>query len=147
MKQGLDSLHLTFIISSFKLFFFFLNKESQLGDVVDDAENDLLIDKMMLVISHIASFNEEIMGYFVLSLPSPYYLRIHLACPLLWLRRCRSKNETKQNQNQNQTCRSKQFKFCRSSLFHLIVTVFFSKIKLAVPFVRAPCHTNRWAGK
>lgn len=61
----------------------------------DNAENALLIDKMMLVISHIASFREEITGYFILSLPSPYYLRIHLACPLLWLRRGKSRNETK----------------------------------------------------
>lgn len=61
----------------------------------DNAENALLIDKMMLVISHIASFREEITGYFILNLPSPYYLRIHLACPLLWLRRCKSRNETK----------------------------------------------------
>jgi hypothetical protein len=34
------------------------------------SESDHNIDKMILVISHIASFNEEVAVYFVLNVPS-----------------------------------------------------------------------------
>lgn len=59
---------------------FVFYKESQLINVDDDAENDLLVNTIMLMISHIASLNKEITGFFFCfeSLFSPSYLRIHL---------------------------------------------------------------------
>lgn len=50
-----------------------------------DIEDDLFIDKIMFVISHIASLNKEKTGFCCCSESSlpPYYLIIHLAHPLL----------------------------------------------------------------
>lgn len=65
---------------------FIFYKENQLVNVGNDAKNDLPIDKMMLVISYIASFNEETTGFHCCCSEaslSPYFLKIQLACPLL----------------------------------------------------------------
>lgn len=43
---------------------FVFYKESQLINVDDDAENDL-VNTIMLMISHTASLNKEITGFFV----------------------------------------------------------------------------------
>lgn len=44
---------------------FVFYKESQLINVDDDAENDLLVDTIMLMISHIDSLKKEITGFFL----------------------------------------------------------------------------------